>query len=107
MSEVKKGKRSKDEHKKKLSENHANVSGKNNSMSKSVICLTTKRIVYSASEGSEYYNCNANNIRLCCKGKRKSSGKLNGEKLVWRYLIWNHNKKYRIKDRVSIDATEY
>ena len=70
--------------------------GKNNPMAKSVICLTTKRIFFTAREGSKYYNCNYSNISQCCQGKFKSAGKLNGQRLVWRYLVWNHNKKYRI-----------
>ena len=32
------------------------------------------------------------------KKQVKSAGKLkNGTKLKWKYLIWNHDKKYRIK----------
>ncbi len=62
------------------------MSGKNNPNAKSVICLTTKRIFYTAKEGAEYYNCNYNNISLCCKGKRNYCGKYNGQKLVWKYI---------------------
>ena len=55
--------------------------------SKSVICLTTKRIFSSASEGAEHYGIKrASNITQCCRGKLKSAGKYNGQKLVWRYL---------------------
>lgn len=81
--------------------------GKNNPRAISVICLTTKRIFYTATNGAEYYNCNKCSILRCCKGYRiikgkkeriKSTGKLpNGTPLVWRRLIWKHNKKYRIK----------
>ena len=72
--------------------------GKNNSCSKPTICLTTKRIFFSATEGAEYYGIkNKGDVSSCCRGKRKSCGKLeNGTKLVWRYLVWKHNKKYRI-----------
>ena len=76
-----------------------NIKGKNHPGSKSIICLTTKKIFFSVSEGSEYYNCDASSIVKCCKGKCKSCGKLsNGTKLIWKYLIWNHNKFYRIKE---------
>lgn len=34
---------------------------------------------------------------ICCKGERKYCGKLeDGTELVWRYVKWNHNKKYKI-----------
>ena len=73
-----------EEHKKKLS--------------KPVICLTTKRIFPSISEGEKYYGILGHgHINACCKGKRKSAGKYQGKKLVWRYLAWNHNKRFRIK----------
>lgn len=72
-------------------------SGKNHPQAKSVICLTTKRIFLTVSDGAKYYNRDQSNITRCCQGKIKTSGRLNGQKLVWRYLVWNHNKTYRIK----------
>lgn len=87
------GKHPSEETRKKLSE--AKI-GKNHPMAKSVICITTGRIFLTAKEGAKYYNCNHGNITNCCKGKRKSSGKYKGKKLIWRYLVWNHNKTYRI-----------
>ena len=83
-------------------------SGKNNSMygkcgiksptSKSVICLTTKRIFTTVTEGGEYYNISRQSVGKCCKGKAKYAGKYKNKKLIWRYLIWKHNKKYRVKE---------
>ena len=74
--------------------------GRNCSNAKSVICLTTKRIFFTVKEASEYYGC-SNNIILNCKGKIKYCGKLsNGTPLKWKYLIWKHNKKYRIKNKI-------
>lgn len=78
--------------------------GKDNKNSKSVICLTTMKIFYSAIEAGEYYKCCPSGIRKCCKGKKnkqgytiKTVGKLsNGTPLKWRYLIWKHNKRYRV-----------
>ena len=65
---------------------------------KSVLCLTTKRIFQSIEDGSKCYKIKStSNITECCKGKRKSAGKYQGKKLVWRYLLWNHNKRFRIK----------
>ena len=71
--------------------------GKNNPKSKSVICITTKRIFLTVKEGAEYYGTVGGNVTRCCQGKQKSAGKYKGEKLIWRYLVWNHNKTYRIK----------
>lgn len=73
--------------------------GKNNNNAKSVICLTTKRIFYTITDGARYYKCRKQNIVDCCRKQRiKSAGKLpDGTKLVWRYIKWNHNKKFRIK----------
>lgn len=105
------GKQFSDEHKRKLSESHKDkklsnkhkekigkaIKGRNNGNIRSIICLTTKKIFYTIIEGAKYYNCNGNNITNCCKGKKKSCGKYNGKKLVWRYINWNHNKKFRIR----------
>lgn len=63
--------------------------------SKKIICITTKKIFHSISDACKYYNTSG--IYQQLKGRNKSAGKLNGTKLVWRYLIWNHGKKYRIK----------
>lgn len=72
--------------------------GKNSSTAKATICLTTKRIFYTLTEGGIYYNIDNSSIAKCCKGKVKTAGKLsNGTPLVWRYLNWCHNKRYRIK----------
>ena len=74
------------------------VSGKNNYRAKSVICLTTNEIFYPMSDACRKYNIRSSHLCRCCKGERKSCGKLpNGAKLTWRYLIWKHNKIYRIK----------
>lgn len=61
--------------------------GKENGNAKSVICLTTKKVFYTLTEGSEYYNCNKSSISACCRGKRKTCGKLSdGTPLVWKYI---------------------
>lgn len=66
-------------------------------LGKAVICLTTKKIFYTTIEASQFYKCDNSVIVKCCKGKRKSAGKYNGTSLKWKYLVWKHNKKYRIK----------
>ena len=74
------------------------VTGKNSYRAKCVICLTTNEIFYSISDACRKYNLSTTHLCQCCKGERKSCGKLkNKTKLVWKYLIWKHNKRYRIK----------
>lgn len=83
---------------KKRPEHSEKMKGKNNPNAKSVICLTTNEIFYSCSDGARKYNIkNPCCIASCCRGVVKSAGKLSdGTKLVWKYLVWNHDKKYRI-----------
>lgn len=51
-----------------------------------VYCITTKEIFNSPFEASEKYNCEKRNIKACCKGLRKSCGKLeDNTKLKWLY----------------------
>ena len=101
MSESHKGRKFSEEHKKKLSELRK---GKNNPMygrkhskeikkkmsekiSKKVICITIGKIFNSQTEASNYYNVATSAISNCCKGVRKSAGKLpNGTKLQWKYV---------------------
>lgn len=60
--------------------------GKSHPRAKAVICITTRRIFYTATEGVVYYNC-SNHIPECCKGKKNYCGKLpDGTPLVWRYI---------------------
>lgn len=98
------GKHHTDESKRKISESQKGENnsmygkgGKDNPRAKSVICLTTKRIFFTAIDGADYYNVLRQSIGKCCKGKIKSAGKHNGQKLVWRYLNHKHNKTYRVK----------
>ena len=61
--------------------------GKDNPHAKKVICTTTNKIFNCIIDGANYYGANKGNISACCRGKRKSAGKLSdGTKLVWRYL---------------------
>lgn len=84
---------------KKMSENTKG----NKRNSKSVICITTKKIFFTAKEAGKYYGLkDGSDIVKVCKGKSKSAGKLNGTKLVWRYLIWNHDKTYRIINKQEV-----
>lgn len=90
------GKHHTDESNEKNRQSHLGKNtGKDSPHAKSVICVTTGRIFECIKDASEYYNCNMNNIGLCCNGKRKSCGKLeDGTKLVWMFLK-DYNKRKR------------
>lgn len=61
-----------------------------------IICITTKRFFTSITKAERYYNIYG--IYKCACGKYKTCGKLiDGTPLVWRYLVWKHDRKYRIK----------
>lgn len=94
ISESRRGKCFKEEVKNKMSEQRK---GKNNANSKSIICLTTKRIFFTIEDGALFYGCHASAVGQCCKGKLKTSGKYKGKKLKWKYLVWKHNKIFRVK----------
>lgn len=80
-------------------------SSKNCSSSKKIICITTKQLFYCMNDASVYYNCNTSGISMCCKGKRKSCGKLeDGTPLVWRYININHNKILKGNDIVKLHS---
>jgi len=51
-----------------------------------VLCVNTGEIFDTINEASKKYNVTHSNITSCCQGTRKSAGKLNGRKLVWRYI---------------------
>lgn len=100
ISKIHKGKIVTEESRKKMSESRkGKLKGENNpfygkhhteesrkKMSENVICITTNTVFNSIKEGAEYYNIKSNHISCCCRGERKSCGKYNGQKLVWRYL---------------------
>ena len=79
-----------DEHRNKISETRIErgvAKGKNNPSAKAVICITTNQIFDTMKEASKYYKTCDTGISMCCKGKRKSAGKLeDGTPLVWMYL---------------------
>lgn len=53
---------------------------------KKVICITTGVIFTSIKEAGKFSNTTYSHITECCKGERKSAGKLaDGTKLQWRY----------------------
>lgn len=60
-------------------------SGKNNPKSKKVICITTKEVFETITEGSKKYNISRQTLTDCCRHRRESAGNINGIKLVWMY----------------------
>lgn len=50
---------------------------------KKVVCLNNGMVFETIAKASEYYGIDRHGISNCCKGKRKSAGKINGEKAVW------------------------
>ena len=54
--------------------------GGDNPWSKKVICITTGEIFNSISQASRKYNVGVPKITACCKGRRKSAGKME-----WKY----------------------
>ena len=75
-----------EEHKNKISESKkGKYKGKDHPRATMVICITTGKIFNTIKEASEFYNIDSGHISACCNGKRKSAGKLNGNKLIWMY----------------------
>ena len=87
ISNANKNKPKSESHKNKLSENHADFSGKNNPSAKNVICLNTEKVFGTIKEASKFYCANYSGISQCCNKKRKSAGKHpeTGEPLSWMY----------------------
>ena len=85
MSESHKGKKHSEEAKRKMSEN--------NCRRHKVVCITTGKIFDCIKDAEKYYSCGG--ISQCCKGKRKSAGKLSGWiELQWKYLE-DYNNEFK------------
>lgn len=82
------GRKHSQEAKKKMSEKRKGKhEGKDSLIAKSVICLTTEKIFFSANMGAKYYGCDNSSLIRCCKGKGKHCGRLqDGTLLKWMYL---------------------
>lgn len=90
------GKHLSEETRAKISESRKDKYGKNASNIKPVICITTKRVFYTIKDAANYYSLDNSTIAKCCRGKRKSCGKLNEQPLKWKFLNYKHNKTYRV-----------
>ena len=92
MSESCKRKQFSEEHKKNISKS---LKGRVVWNIKKVICITTGKMFNSIKEAAIYYNVAGNTISFCCKGTRKSAGKLpNGTPLQWKYLE-NYDNEFK------------
>ena len=59
--------------------------GSNNPNSKKVILLNTLEVFGSLVDGANKYKIHRTSLGQCCRGKRKSAGKINGEPAKWMY----------------------
>lgn len=80
------GNKMKEEQREKLSDYWKGKKiGGDNPLAVKIICLTTNEIFNSIADATRKYNVHGVNISKCCKGQRRSAGKLNGEKMKWAY----------------------
>lgn len=83
ISEANKGKIRSEETKTRISEITSN---ENNPRARKIVCITTDEVFECIKYGAEKYKTDNPSITNCCRGKRKSAGKLpDGTKLVWQY----------------------
>ena len=62
---------------------------------RSVTCVTTGETFDSVKSAAQHYGLYDTNIVRCCKGKNKSTGKLNGQPLEWAYTEdYLNNQQY-------------
>lgn len=97
ISNSHKGKKHSEETKRKMKKSQKGKFRGKNGNSKYIICLNDFRIFPSLLDASEFYNISHYAISKVLRGMNDNCGKKIGKKLKFRYLIWKHNKKYRIK----------
>lgn len=93
ISEALKGKKSPKYGKKLSSETKEKISssrkgklvGGDNPWAVKVVCINTNEIFNSISEAGKKYNIEVSNITACCKGRRKTAGKMK-----WEYYTKGH-----------------
>ena len=86
LSKAAKGRKHSEESIKKMSDARKGLfAGEKSPCAKKVTCITTGKVFNTLKQAAEYYNIN-NDISECCRGKRKSCGKLpDGTPLKWKY----------------------
>lgn len=81
ISKSLKGRTFTDEHKQKISKNHADFTGSKNPRAKKVLCVETGQVFDYIKDAEVKTGVNAKNIGACCNGKRKTAGGYH-----WMYL---------------------
>lgn len=80
------GKKQTEETKRKISESlKGKNKGEKNHQAKEIILLNTGEIFTAIVLAEEKYGIKRQSISKCCRGDRKSTGKINGEKAKWMY----------------------
>lgn len=59
--------------------------GRTKPINRKIMCINTGEIFSTAISASQSYNTDSSCILKCCKGERKSAGKLNGDSLHWAF----------------------
>lgn len=82
------GKHHSDETRKKITKNHADVSGKNNPRARRIMCINTGKIFDTVGEAAKWSSTGISSIARQIQGKQKTSGKnpVTKEKLQWKYI---------------------
>lgn len=78
---------------------------------KFVHCITLDKTLPGATEAEREIkklggNTHQQSISSCCKGKCKSAGKLNGQKLVWRYATDEEIEQYYAYKGLELDTSK-
>lgn len=74
-----KGRTFTEEHKQKMSENHADISGSKNPRAHKVICIETQQVFNTIKEAEQW--CGKKGVKECCRGRAKTCGGFH-----WQYL---------------------
>ena len=86
---------------KKLSEAR---SGENHPRCRKIICITNGEIFDYTKQAGEKYGVNPSQITACCKGKRNSTGVIDGKPAMWMY--YSDYKKLSEEEIVKIKNQE-
>ena len=82
-----KGRRCTEEHRNALKGKRDSITLSKNPKARRVRCITTGKEFDCIKEAAEFYGIERRSISSCCRGKIKTSGKLNdGTKLKWEYI---------------------
>ena len=87
LSKAMKGRPFTEEHRNALKGKRDSITLSKNPKARRVRCITTGKEFDCIKEAAEFYSIGRRSISSCCRGKIKTSGKLNdGTKLKWEYI---------------------